>query len=202
MSDASLKPTAELEDAYLKSMFYEQLAEHAFVSEVLQEVWYYFGETVEVLRSEVDSSGYHVVFECNGFLRHVQLKTSKPDAKRSDQKVNVALANKPGGCIVWLVRHEDRQSCRMRLSYLFFGGEPGQPLPSLQGFEIARHTKANTDRVKTERTAVRIVPKSQFVAISSTRERVGCLFGLKGRASEEAIEHIEAITAESEADDV
>ena len=51
------------DDAYLKSLFYEQLVEHVFVSEIHQEAWYYFGETVEVLRSEVDSSGYDVVFE-------------------------------------------------------------------------------------------------------------------------------------------
>ena len=202
MNDTSLKPTTGSDDAYLKSMFYEQLVEHVFVSEVLQEVWYYFGKTVEVLRSEVDSSGYDVVFECNGILRHVQLKTSKADAKASGQKVNVALANKPGGCIVWLVRHEDRETCRVRLSYLFFGGKAGQRLPSLEGFKVAKHTKANAEGVKAERTAVRIVPKSRFVPISSTRELVECLFDLRERASEEAIEQTEAATAESEADDV
>jgi hypothetical protein len=202
MNDKGQQPTTGSEDAYLKSMFYEQLVEHVFVSELLQEVWYYFGETVEVLRSEVDSSGYDVVFECKGILRHVQLKTSKPDAKTSGQKVNVALASKPGGCIVWLVRHEDRQSCRMRLSYLFFGGEPGQPLPSLEGLKVAKHTKANTEGVKTERSAVRVVPKSRFVPISSTRELVGRLFGLQERASEDAMKQIEAATAESEVDDV
>lgn len=202
MSDTFFMPTTGSDDAYLKSMFYEQLVEHVFVSEVLQEVWYYFGDTVEVLRSEVDSSGYDVVFECNGILRHVQLKTSKPDAKTSGQKVNIALANKPGGCIVWLVRHEDRQICRVRLSYLFFGGEPGQPLPPLEGFKVAKHTKANSDGVKTERTAVRVVPKSRFVPIPSTRELVERLFGLRDRVSDEAIEQVEAATAESEADDV
>lgn len=202
MSDTTEKPTNSADDAYLKSMFYEQLVEHVFVSEVLQEVWYYFGETVEVLGSEVDTSGYDVVFECNGILRHVQLKTSKADAKASGQKVNVVLASKPSGCIVWLVRHEDRQTCRMRLSYLFFGGEPGLPLPSLEGLKVARHTKANAEGVKTERTAVRVVPKSRFVAIPSTRELVGRLFGLRQRASEEVIEQIEAATVESEADDV
>ena len=202
VNDAKQKPTTASDDAYLKSMFYEQLVEHVFVSEILQEVWYYFGETVEVLRSEVDSSGYDVVFECNGILRHIQLKTSKADAKADGQKVNVALARKPGGCIVWLVPHEGRQTCRMRLSYLFFGGEPGQLLPSLEGFKIAKHTKANAEGVKTERTAVRVVPKSRFEPISSTRELVGRLFGLRERASEEAIEQLEAVTAESEADDV
>lgn len=203
MNDTSQKPTAGSEDTYLKSTFYEQLVEHVFVSEVLQEVWYYFGETVEVLRSEVDSSGYDVVFECNGILRHVQLKTSKPDARTKGQKVNVALATKPGGCIVWPIRHKDRQLCRLRLSYHFFGGEPGQPLPSLEGFKVARHTKANSDGVKTEHSAVRVVPKTRFVPVPSTRELVGRLFGLRERASREALEQIEAATAdEREVDDV
>ena len=73
--------TSMADNTFLKSSFYEQLVEHVFLSEVLQEVWYSFGKTVEVLRSEVDASGYDLVFECNGILRHVQLKTSKSDAK-------------------------------------------------------------------------------------------------------------------------
>lgn len=86
----STTPVPDSKDAYRKSMFYEQLVEHAFVSEVLQEAWYFFGETVEVLRSLVDASGYDLVLECNGAMRHVQLKTSTPDAKTQVQKVNVA----------------------------------------------------------------------------------------------------------------
>jgi len=171
------------EDVYRRSSFYEQLVEHVFVSEVLQEAWYYFRETVEVLRSEVDASGYDVVFECNGVLRHVQLKTSKLDAKASGQKVNMALAAKPGGCIVWLVRHEDHQTCRMRLSYRYFGGAPGECLPSLQGLKVARHTKANALGVKAERSAIRVVPKSRFENVPSTRELVVRLFGLSDPGS-------------------
>ena len=39
----------------LKSSFYEQLVEHVFISEVLQEAWYRYRQTVEVLRSEIDA---------------------------------------------------------------------------------------------------------------------------------------------------
>jgi len=166
------------DDTYLKSMFYEQLVEHVFISEVLQEVWYSFGKTVEVLRSEVDASGYDVVFECDQILRYVQLKTSKPDAKTAGQKVNIALADKPSGCIVWIVRNKDSNTCRMKLSYLFFGGEAGQPLPPLDGFKIAKHTKGNANGVKKQRMAIRVVPKSEFVKVCTTRELVGWLFGL------------------------
>ncbi|WP_164103729.1 hypothetical protein [Candidatus Laterigemmans baculatus] len=165
--------------AYLKSSFYEQLVEHAFISEVLQEVWFGHGETVEVLRSEVDSAGYDVVFECKGVLRHVQLKTSKSDAKRQTQNVNIALADKPSGCIVWLVRHEDAASRRVRLSYLFFGSPPGQPLPSLSDFRIGKHSKGDATGKKNERPSIRLVPKSRFVRIETTTELVQQLFGLE-----------------------
>lgn len=183
---------------YLKSMFYEQLVEYAFVSEVLQEAWYYFGKTVEVLRSEVDSFGYDVVFECEGVLRHVQLKTSKPDARVGGQKVNVALADKPSGCIVWIRRHEDFEVCRMRLSYLFFGDEPGKPLPSLDGMRIAKTTKANADGIKKERHAIRVVPKGRFMELAGTRELVERLFGLKERVSPNVIEASEIMAEEPE----
>lgn len=166
------------EEAYLKSNFFEQLVEHAFISEVLQEAWYKFGKTVEVLRSEVDASGFDVVLECNDILRHVQLKTSGSTAKTAVQKVNTALCQKPSGCVIWLRRHEDRDTNRIRLSYLFFGGAPGQPLPSLDRCRIARHTKANSKGFKAERLNVRVVPKVLFTPIATTQALVQRLFGL------------------------
>jgi len=166
------------EDTFLKSSFFEQLVEHVFISELLQEVYYRFGMTVEVLRSEVDVSGYDIVFECNGIIRHVQLKTSKIDGKTSRQKVNVALAEKPSGCVVWMIRAEGNPDCRMRLTYRFYGNDAGQPLPSLDEFKTAKHTKGNKEGVKAERPSIRVVPKGQFFTIDTTTELAIRLFGL------------------------
>ena len=163
-----------------KSSFYEQLVEHVFISEVLQEVWYRFGKTVEVLRPEVDASGYDVVFECNGFIRHVQLKASLVGGKTARQKVNIALAEKPSGCIVWIVRDEDQDTHRMSLTYRYFGNDAGSPLPSLDNYSVARHTKGNKDGVKAERPFIRVIPKGDFTAINTTTELVARLFGLGG----------------------
>lgn len=187
------------DDAYMKSTFYEQLVEHVFISEVLQEAWYYYGKTVEVLRSEVDASGYDVVLECNEVLRHVQLKTSRRESKTAIQKVNIALAAKPSGCIVWIVRSEDIESCRASLSYLFFGGESRMPLPSLENFKVATHTKGNAEGVKKERAAIRVIPKAKFTPIATTRELVAVLFGLHLRANPSDIEQITTHELESEA---
>jgi hypothetical protein len=144
----------------------------------LQEVWYAYGETVEVLRSEVDSSGYDVVLECKNVVRHIQLKNSKELAKASGQKVNRELAKKPSGCVVWISRHEDPATHRIHLSYRFFCDQPGKPLPSLEGFKVAKHTKGNSKGEKLERTAIRVVPKSRFRQVPTTAELVKALFNL------------------------
>lgn len=179
----SLKPPTK-DDAFLKSSFFEQLVEHVFISELLQEVYYRFGMVVEVLRSEIDASGYDIVLECNGIIRHVQLKTSRALGKTSRQKVNIALSEKPSGCIVWIVRDEDNPDCRIKLSYRFFGDDAGKPLPSLDGFSIAKHTKGNKDGVKAERPAIRIVNKGQFTHIETTTELAIRLFDIEAGSDE------------------
>ena len=161
----------------VKSNFYEQLAEHVFISELLQEAFFRFGKTVEVLRSEIDSSGYDIVLECNGVIRHVQLKTSLMNATTSIQKINVALAEKPSGCVIWLKRELDNENIRIKLRYLFFGNLPGSQLPSLEGFKVAKHTKANAEGIKLERPAIREVPRRCFTELKNTEELLLTLFG-------------------------
>jgi hypothetical protein len=174
MTDDLVNP---LDDTYLLSNFFEQLVEHAFVSEILQEVYYGRGEVVEVLRSEVDSSGYDLILECNGVMRHVQLKTSRPGARAASQKVHLKLGEKPGGCVIWVIRHECPESRRMRLSYRFFGGAAGERLPSLAEYKIAKHNKGDSTGKKKERSAIRVIPKSQFRVIETTSDLVDVLFG-------------------------
>lgn len=165
------------DDAYLLSNFFEQLVEHAFVSEILQEVYYGRGQVVEVLRSEVDSYGYDLILESNGVMRHVQLKTSRPDARASGQKVHVKLGEKPGDCVIWVIRHECPVSRRMRSSYRFFGGAPGERLPDVSGFKVAKHNKGDATGRKKERPAIRVIPKSRFELVETTSELVRVLFG-------------------------
>lgn len=169
----------ERNESYLKSNYYEQIVEHVFISEVLQEAWFRYRKVVEVLKSEIDSSGYDVVLECNGYIRHIQLKTSYFNAKTAYQDVNIALTSKPSGCVVWILRHEDSDECRMKLKYRFFGGIPGEPLPSLDNFKIAKHTKANAQGIKSERPSKRKVPKGSFYNVDGISELLFFMFGLE-----------------------
>lgn len=104
------------EERFLRSTFYEQLVEHVFISELLQEAWFGFKD---------------------------------PNARR------------------------------VALSYRFFGGAPGKPLPTLDDFRVAKHTKANAQGVKSERPNIRLIPKGRFERVETTRELLARLFDLK-----------------------
>ena len=173
---------AENADVYLKSNFYEQLVEHVFISELLQETYFRYGKIVEVLHSEIDSSGYDVVLECNGYVRHVQLKNSGKGATTKMQKLNIALAEKPSGCIIWIERENDSLAHRIRLSYRYFGNKAGMGLPVLDDFKVAKHTKANAQGVKNERPAIREIPKKYFAEMKDIGELIAMLFGLDNEA--------------------
>jgi hypothetical protein len=177
---------------YLQSTFYEQLVEHLFVAELLQETWFRHKKVVEVLRSEIDASGFDLVLECNGILRHVQLKTSRVTAKTNYQKVAVRLGEKPGGCVIWILRDEVT-NYRLRLSYLFFGFPAGESLPSLNAYKVAKHTKGDSTGIKKERPGIRQVPKKEFQPIKSTGQRsdvfniAELLYWLFGLADDESV---------------
>jgi len=158
---------------FLHSSFREKLLEHVFVAELLQEVWLGNRQMVEVLRSEVDNSGYDLLLDRGGVIRYVQLKSSRSGAKTSRQTVNSNLADKPGGCVIWLVFQECNQ--RVKLEYLVFPDNPGGR-PDL-GAKLGRHTKANATGYKAERPNTRVILKSRFRKKQTTCDLVSWLFG-------------------------
>lgn len=167
MSDDDARRLRLREASYLHSSSREALIEHVFVAEVLQEAWFAREQRVDVLRSEVDAAGYHVVFECGTILRHVQLKASESGGKTSRQTINTRLSEKPGGCVVWVVYTERIAEHRLDLSYLWFGGIPGVPLPDLG------HLVGRNPRSKTPRPGTRVVPRARFERLVSKPRSTG-----------------------------
>lgn len=76
----------------------EKLMEHVFLGELLRALLR-AGRRCEVLRAETDTSGYDLVIEVDGRLRHVQLKTMRSDGKRRNVDLHLGLAAKPAGCV-------------------------------------------------------------------------------------------------------
>jgi hypothetical protein len=88
---------------FTHSSYREKLIEHLFVGEVLKCLWKKSVCDVEVLKAETDHSGYDVVIDVNGIIRHVQLKASFKNARTHKQNLNRGLMYKPSGCVVWVV---------------------------------------------------------------------------------------------------
>lgn len=156
------------------SSFRENVIEHLFIGRCLQELWKQKVFKAEVLRADVDGSGYDIVIEAHDQLRHIQLKASFEGATTRQQKINASLAAKPSGCVVWVVFDPDTLDFRR---FLWFGAEPGSPLPPLAGFKTARHTKGDATGFKAERSGIKIVPQGHFEKIATLSELVRRLFG-------------------------
>jgi hypothetical protein len=167
---------------YLHSTYRERLLEHLFIGELLKLSWLRGDCALDISKPEVDRSGYDFLAEANGHIRHIQLKTTFVGASSRSQKVQVTLGAKPSGCVVLIMFQQDTLNLG---PFLYFGAAPGRPLPSLESYKIAKHTKANSQGLKAERRNLREVPHSAFKKINSVEELYGQLFGAQPGAPED-----------------
>jgi hypothetical protein len=153
------------------SSYREMVLRHIFIGELLRVLWRQ-GRHAEVLNPHTDDSGYDVAIECNGVLRHIQLKATKRTGKARRQDINTRLATKPSGCVVWLFFDDDVAFTH----FLWLGGSPGAKLPDL-GSRVAKHKKGNAQGLKLPRPGIRVVPAGQFTKVASIGDLVVNLFG-------------------------
>lgn len=173
VSTALATPDSRTRALYTDSSLREKIVEYGFVGELLRALWRRGQRDIEVLRAEVDRGGYDLVLHCNGVTRHVQLKSSHREAATAKVTVNLKLAEKMSGCVIWILF--DRETLELG-PFLWFGGKPGEPLADL-GTKIARHTKANSHGQKLEKPGHRVVERRRFVALNSMAGLIHALFG-------------------------
>lgn len=150
----------------------EKALEHIFLSELSKVLLLDLQVPFEVLRSEFDASGYDVVIEALGVIRHVQLKATRVGGKRSSIDVNLALAEKPSGCVVWFVADPSDLSIG---PYLWLGARASKGLPVPEG-RVARHSRGNAAGIKGERKALRKVPMGRFTRVAQIEELARLMF--------------------------
>ena len=150
------------------------LLEHLFAGEVMRHVWLSGIRRMEILKPQVDDGGYDLLLEANAIVRHVQLKATFSGSKVTRFSVNTGLAFKPSGCIVVLLFDPNTLDLG---PFLWFGGNPGDRLPDLTRFAVAKHTKANAKGIKLERPRLRSVPRSAFARVATIAELSAKLFG-------------------------
>jgi len=155
------------------SSYREKIIEHLFISELLKMSWKKGEYSIEISKPEVDNSGYDLIIEENNFIRHVQLKTAFIGSKTSRQKIHISLQKKQSGCVVWI--YFDNETLELG-PFLFFGGKAGKPLPELDHFKVAKHTKSNANGKKLERPNIRVVNKGNFIKYKNIAELYDALF--------------------------
>jgi len=79
-------------------------------------------------------------------------------ARTCEVEVNINLARKPSGCVLWI----QFEPATMALGpFLWFGGAPKAPSPSL-GDKVGNHSKGDRTRHKAERPNARNLAKRQL----------------------------------------
>lgn len=154
------------------SVLREKVFEHLFLGDLTRTLLK-SGRRCEVLRAEFDGSGFDLALEADGILRHVQLKAMKANGKRAHVDIHSALAAKPSGCVVWMLIDPETFETT---AYRWFGGQPGQPLPTL-GDKAVRHTKGDSQGVKAERPDLREVRRGRFETVPGLDGLIERLFG-------------------------
>ncbi len=122
---------------FLHSTLRERIVEHVFVGDMLRSLWRRGITEVEVLRSEFDAGGYDLVVAFQRIVRHIQFKSMVAGGRAANVKVSLKLAEKPSGCVIWIIVTPDLGFDH----FLWFGGTPGLPLGDIEQFRTAKHTK-------------------------------------------------------------
>lgn len=158
------------------SSYREMLLEHLFAGAIMKHLWLKGYSRLELLKSQVDDSGYDLILEANNVVRHIQLKSSHIESTTSRVNINVALARKPSGCVVWI----QFDSLTLEFDhFLWFGNEAGERLPELCAFNVGKHAKGNAQGIKLERPSIRVVPKTRFERLESIEDVIAKLFGVQ-----------------------
>ncbi|PSH03594.1 MAG: hypothetical protein CXZ00_11665 [Acidobacteria bacterium] len=166
------KPTSN-EAHFHHSTLRERIVEHLFIGDALRRLWQRGVTDVEVLRSEFDAGGHDLVMSRRKVTRHIQFKSVMTDGKATRTSISLKLTEKPSGCVIWIVVTPELD----RQSYLWLGGLPGEPLPDISDFPMAKHTKGNAEGTKTARPNHRVVPRSKFEKLDSIDAVLERLFG-------------------------
>lgn len=167
-------PTPDTAAAFRHASYREKIIEHAFISDVLRRLWLRGVPDAEVLRPEVDGSGYDLVLRAGPVTRHIQLKSLTRGAKTAHWKIALRLGDCPSGCVV--VIGSDPATLDIG-PFLWFGGSPGQPLPAIAHLPVARHTKGNAEGVKHAREHHRVLSRAQCTPVPDIDGLLDRLFG-------------------------
>ena len=157
----------------------EVIVEHNFVGQFLKRLWERNILDVEVLRSEFDAGGYDLVVTRGKTIRHVQLKTSLNTSRTRTFDISLRLAERESGCVLCLIVDSNLNV----QEYIFFGGSPCEPLPSIEDRPLAKNVRADSTGTKIQRPGYRRISISAFERLGGIDDLIERLLGIPQRNS-------------------
>lgn len=169
-----MNQTANTTDVHaLHSTLRESIVEHLFIGTLLRRLWQARVFDAEILKSEFDAGGYDLVMTWRDITRHIQLKVTREGGRRADVNINLRLAEKPSGCVVWIFVDDALEI----VSYRWFGQGAYEALPNVSHLPVVKHTKGTSEGVKNERAAHRLLRKSAFKPVADIDTLLRLLLG-------------------------
>jgi hypothetical protein len=160
-----------METHYRQSTLRERIVEHVFIGDALRSLWRLKITDVELLRSEFDAHGYDLVMARGQLVRHIQFKTGT--SKPRNVSVALALGEKPSGCVIFIQITPALETG----PFYWFGGAPGQPLPSITDYPKPARTTPNRAGEYPERQNHRDLPASALERLETLESVLTKLFG-------------------------
>jgi hypothetical protein len=140
----------------------ELLAENRFLSDLISAFWVNNLLDVEILRSDIDNSGYDIAVGYNEKVLYIQLKTKLVGGKTIEAPINIKLTNKENYAIVLMEIIEAPEHNSVNIKYYWWHNKNEKAIDVFSDDKISKHTKANASGQKKERPNIRKVKYKEF----------------------------------------
>ncbi|QRM18433.1 hypothetical protein GBK02_02965 [Dechloromonas sp. TW-R-39-2] len=158
-----------------RSSYVENVLTHSMIAALAGELWRRDPEVrMDILRTEVDESGFDLVLTMSGRTRFVQIKQVNSEGKNKSFSVRTDFTLMPGSCVVVIVHRDFDLAIE---GYRYFGATPNDPMPSVDGFNSSvlpgRRDKEGNKKV---REHYRDIPGPRFRKLPSVSDLLDALF--------------------------
>jgi len=158
-----------------RSTYVENVLIHRLVSGLAGELWRRDPIVpLHIFNAEVDDAGFDLVLACGDRQRYIQVKQVHCKGSASKFSVRLEFTRLPGSCVVVVVHSESDLAVE---HYLFFGGPPNEPMPSVESEKASvSPIKRGEDGKKKVRLHYRDIPRKKFTGPLNTGELFDVLF--------------------------
>lgn len=158
-----------------RSSYVENVLTHSMISALAGDLWRRDPEIrMDILRTEVDESGFDLVLTMSGLARYIQIKQVNSEGRNKNFSVRADFALMPGSCVVVIVHRDSDLHIE---GYRFFGAAPNKAMPSVDAFNSSilpgRRDKDGNRRV---REHYRDIPGVRFTKLNSVSDLLDVLF--------------------------